>query len=99
MRELRTHENNKFKRFFSHVREAAAKRNSIFFVDSGEGREIITDELEGEDLFGWLVPDDKVEEFEKDFKAGEVPEKWIDLCCFAIWERKGDSISIKFKET
>ena len=34
MRELRTHENEKFERFFSYVRNAAKKEGCMFFVYS-----------------------------------------------------------------
>ena len=37
MQGLRTQENQKFKKFFEQVQNEAAKRNSIFFLDCGQG--------------------------------------------------------------
>ena len=37
---LRTQENSKFLSFWKIVQEEASKRDSVFFLDSGEGNEI-----------------------------------------------------------
>ena len=42
---LRTQENSKFLNFWKIVQEEASKRNSVFFLDSGEGNEIETPEI------------------------------------------------------
>ena len=97
MRELRTQEGNKFKKFFEIIRKEAKKRKSVFFVDCGEGREVFTEDIEGEDLSGWLIPEDKADIFQAEFDAGYVSEKWNDYVFFAIWKKEEDGISIAFE--
>ena len=52
---LRTQENMKFLAFFKLVQEAASELNSVFFLDSGEGNLFKDDNIECEDLSGWLI--------------------------------------------
>ncbi|MCL2749518.1 MAG: hypothetical protein FWE96_00705 [Coriobacteriia bacterium] len=42
----------KFVRFFKLVQQQAEREGCVFFMDSGEGREIITEDLDGEDASG-----------------------------------------------
>ena len=97
MRELRTQEENNFIKFFEIVRAEAKKRDCVFFLDCGEGREIITDDMEGEDLSGWLIPENKADSFQKEFVAWDVSEKWNDNVVFAIWKKEKNGISITFE--
>jgi len=97
MRELRTQENKEFERFFEVVRKEAEKEGSVFFVESGEGREIITDDMDGEDLSGWLIPRNEADEFEKEWKKNDVTGKWNKFFRFAIWNEGNGKISISFK--
>lgn len=97
MRELRTQENEKFKRFFEYVRSAAMAQGSVFFVDCGEGRELLTETLEGEDLSGWLIPQKEADRFQTEFDAGNVGERWDDFMRIAIWLQSADGIRIRFK--
>lgn len=84
--------------FWELVSLSAEKNNCNFFLKNGEGREIFTDDLDGEDLFGWLIPFDKVKEFEKEWFADNISDKWNDFLTFAIWEKdKNETISIIFK--
>lgn len=46
---------NKFDAFMELVQKEARKKNSRFFISSGEGHDLITETVEGEDLFGWLI--------------------------------------------
>lgn len=98
MRELRTQENKRFEKFFDIVRKEAAKTNCIFFVDCGEGREIFTDSLEGEDLSGWLIPEKQADKFEPEWKKNKVSDKWDEFIRFAIWDNSNHMIHIAFKE-
>ena len=98
MRELRTQESENFERFFKIVREAAEKEGCIFFVDCGEGRDIITDKLEGEDLSGWLIPKILADEFEIEWLKDDVSVKWNKHWRFAIWNDLNDTINVEFKE-
>ena len=98
MRGLRTQEDDKFLNFFSIVQEAAKKKQSVFFGYSGEGHDIRMAEFEGEDLFGWLIPEEKADEFEKQYQAFDVSSKWDPFYIFANWYPDGESIRIAFEE-
>lgn len=97
MRELRTEENEKFEHFFTFVRNAAAAQGAVFFVDCGEGRELLTDTLDGEDLSGWLIPQRDADRFQTEFDAGDVSGQWDDFMRIAVWSLLSkDEIQIKF---
>nr|DAP56891.1 MAG TPA: hypothetical protein [Caudoviricetes sp.] len=98
MRESRTQESKKFEKFFEIVREEAAALDSIFFIDCGEGRELVTEDLEMEDLSGWLIPRERADAFEEKFRKNEVSNRWDSFVRFAVWEQHGDMITIEFKE-
>lgn len=68
---LRTQENDKFLNFWKIVQSEAQKNNSVFFLDCGDGNEIITEDFNAEDLFGWLIPNSKVSEFEELFNKND----------------------------
>ena len=94
---LRTQESKKFENYFALVQTEARKQNSVYFFDTGEGRDIETDTLEGEDLSGWLIPNEKAEAFEKEWKDFHNPlDEWNDYYTFAIWS-KPNNITITFK--
>ncbi len=46
MKGLRTQEGEKFERFFALVQKRAQQEGKIFFLDSGDGRDIIIDEYD-----------------------------------------------------
>ena len=46
---------DKFDIFLKKVQNTAKTMESKFFVQSSEGRDFETEEMEGEDLFGWLI--------------------------------------------
>lgn len=96
MKGLRTQEAKKFVKFFSLVQDKALENNSVFFLDSGDGNELETDNLECESLQGWLVPFDKVNDFEKVWDKNAEDDEWIEYFCFAEWKKNGDSIEITF---
>lgn len=95
---LRTQESNKFKKFFNIIQESASKQGKKFFLDSGIGNEFENEELEGENLQGWLIPNEKSESFIKEFENDSVDDdKWGGFFSFAIWEAKSNNIVIKFE--
>lgn len=96
MQGLRKQETNKFEKFFAIVQDAAKENGCIFFLDAGDGREFETDSLEGENLMGWLIPNDKLPEFEKEWDTGDVSDDWSDFYVWAIWENE-DNPTIKFE--
>ena len=96
MKGLKTQEGNKFNKFFSIVQKTAEEKGCVFFLDAGDGREFENETLEGEDLMGWLIPENKVSEFEPMWKQNDVSDEWSDFFVWAIWENANDPI-IQFK--
>ena len=75
------------------------KKDSRFFISSGEGHELITETMEGEDLFGWLIPLDRAEEFISEKSGNEFDEeKWEKFETFAIWKLENENVSVSFQE-
>lgn len=53
--------------------------------------------MEVDTLFGWLIPNDKVSLFEKDFlSAKKIDDIWDDFCIWVIPEIKDNDLQIKF---
>lgn len=98
MNGLRTQENNKFKNFFSVVQDFAAKRNCVFFLDTGEGHDYSDDIFVCQDLSGWLIPKSIAPEFEKNYLEFGNLDKWDIHYIFAVWTFEGKNISIDFKK-
>ena len=69
MRGLRYPESEKFENFFTMVQSTMYKSNCVFFLDTGAGNEFETEVLEGENLFGWVIPMTMADEFEAKFMA------------------------------
>ena len=96
---LRTQENNKFLNFWKIVQEEASKHNSVFFLDSGEGNEIETLEINAEDLSGWLIPKNQVDEFDslfKSFNKESISKRFDNFYRIASWKKKHNSLSVTF---
>ena len=99
MRGLRKREDEKFERFFAVVQQAALQRDAVFFADAGEGRDFSNDQMEGENLSGWLIPKQYADEFETLWKNGGTPMDglWGDCYCFAIWTVITDKPTVTFQ--
>lgn len=95
---LRTQESRKVESFFKIVQAKAAEQDCIFFCDCGEGREFFMDGIEGEDLMGWLIPNQLAEKFEPEWLTNDVSEKWNSYVRFAIWKMQKDQVTITFEE-
>ncbi len=73
-------------------------------MDTGEGREYITDDMEMEDLSGWLIPLERSEEFMQHWAKEEFPHNIPDelddtFYVFAIWSIDDDrKVQIKFNK-
>ena len=93
---LRTQETNKFILFFELVQEKAKEKETVFFLDSGDGKEFETEAMEGENLQGWLVPLSKVDEFEKRWKDYKEDDEYVDFYCWAEWFDNKGEVDIKF---
>lgn len=96
MQGLRTQESDKFNRFWNIVQETAKIQGMIFYADCGEGRNFETEDMEGEDFWGWLVSIDEAEEFEPDWKKNLVSDEWIDKMIYAEWRYDNGIISVEF---
>lgn len=90
----------RFLAYFSIVQEAAADLWCVFFLFCGEGYDLITDEIDCQDLTGWLVPSEDAADFEPIWKA----DNWKDLTAeqgdfmvAAIWSGVPGEISVKFE--
>lgn len=97
MRGLRKREDSRFERFFEIVQAAAAKKDCIFFLDCGEGHDLETDNLSGEDLSGWLIPINQADQFEEEFQSGSIREVWNEFITFATWRSTSGEIAINFQ--
>ena len=89
-----------FVSFFRIVQDAAARAGGVFFLWSGEGHELIDDELDGEDLSGWLVPFERADEFELKWLARpcQIGDDFDDDAAFARWSKDSSgNIAIDFE--
>lgn len=96
MKGLKTQESEEFNHFWKIVQEKASSQEMIFFADCGEGREFFLDDMEGEDIRGWLIPKAQAEEFEKEWKNDNVSDKWIDNIFWAEWSIQNNIVSVEF---
>lgn len=96
MQGLRTPENDRFCTFFDIVQKEAAKQGAVFFLDCGEGKDFETENMEGEDLSGWLIPDDKVSQFEPMFLNNENLHGWKDFLRLCCWHMNDGDMLIEF---
>lgn len=101
MKGLRGQENQKFNNFFALVQEEAAKKGKVFFCDCGQGKLFENDTFECEDLCGWLIPQEKADEFEKLFlKDSDTQHEFDDLYCYIDFSVKANGeISIIIDDT
>ena len=83
---LRTCEGDKFERFFEIVQREATKKGCVYFLDSSEGHIYENEVIDCEDLSGWLVPNEKVEKFEKLYLQWSNMPGWDEFYCWAEWE-------------
>lgn len=98
MRGLRKPEGKKFDAFFRLVQHEAEKRNAVFFLDCGEGRDFETDSIEGEDLRGWLIPSEKADTFEKEWLTGNPADEWANEIAWAIWSGSAQKPTVEIKQ-
>lgn len=96
MRGLRTQETKKFNAFFELVQKRAHERGAVFFLDSGDGDDFETETMEGENLQGWLVPQNKADEFESVWKIWNEDDEWVDFFCWAEWVTRRKEIDVRF---
>ena len=98
MKGLRTQESDKFKTYFSLIQSEAGRQGMVFYADAGDGRDFETEAMEGEDMMGWLIPQEKAGEFEPLWHAWKEDDSWSDYYMWAGWDRCGDSVKIRFED-
>ncbi|MDO5036943.1 MAG: hypothetical protein Q4E37_01415 [Tissierellia bacterium] len=94
MRGLRTKEDKKFLKYFEKVQECAKLKESVFFLDFGECNDTTFKDMIIDELFGWLIPFDKAEEFEILFNEENVSDDWDRYCCWVIPDIKDNELNI-----
>lgn len=97
MRGLRTQEKESFKRFFEKVQEAARKQNKVFFMSSGECEDISFEDMEIDSLFGWLIPSERADEFDLEFREFRETDKWTEFLLWCIPDIS-NGLSIEFRD-
>jgi hypothetical protein len=93
-----TAEDARFVKFFNVIQKKANQIGCIFFADSGEGRDVIMDEMDGEDVSGWLIPFADADAFEKQWLIGNdfiADRFWVSFT-FARWEITPNGLEINF---
>jgi hypothetical protein len=91
--------NEKEQAFWDFIQEFAKLQNAAFYMDCGEGHDINTDQYEGEDYSGWLIPQDQEEIFREYWENGtEDDDRWDEFYCFAEWSENEGQIKIEFKK-
>ena len=98
MRGLKTQEGNNFISFFKLVQKEARKRHSVFFLECGEGNDFSADNIEGEDLRGWLIPEEQADLFERIWLKGNPGEEWENNIAWALWSGKPNDPMIEIKQ-
>ena len=100
IRFLRDAEDKKFMRFFGIVQNAAKELGKVFFLWTEEGNPLMTDELDGGDLSGWLVDAADAERFDAIWRESidDLPDELDDTFCFAKWSMyDSGNIGIRFE--
>ena len=98
IRGIRTEENEAFCNYFRIVQKEAEKQGCFYFADCGEGHELFMEQLEGENLSGWLIPIEKADVFEKFFLDNNVPDEWDEYWCCAEWSIEDGQVIIQFND-
>ena len=96
---LQTQESPKFERSFQMIQNEAAKQNAVFFAFAGDGHDGEFPDLECEDMMGWLIPNERVAEFQPEWEKDNSEtalERWSRFFTFADWSEVDGSIIISF---
>lgn len=101
MKGLKEKESPRFERFFRLVQQTAAKEHSVFFVFAGEGKNFEASDMECENLSGWLIPIDKADAFEIQWKWNNslsALQDWTDFFVWAVWSIDNEMLAIRFEK-
>ncbi len=97
MKGLRTSETEKFLKFFNKVQELANVESKVFFLDFGECKQVKYEDMEVDILFGWLIPQELSDDFEKLYIINRIEEKWNEFYSLVDFKIKGNSLNIIFR--
>ena len=71
------------------LRTCEGEKFERFFADCGGGHDFSNEFMEGENTSGWLIPLEKADEFEKEFKKDwDGPKGWDEYFCWAEWKNE-----------
>lgn len=91
---------DRFLRFFAIVQEAAKAQGAVFFLFCGEGHDLVTDEIDCQDLSGWLIPERETAAFEpiwRDRNWKSMTSEQGDRMVTAIWSGTcADNVAVRF---
>ncbi|WP_371374403.1 hypothetical protein [Sporomusa aerivorans] len=84
-------------KFIEFVQQKAKERGQSFFIDSGEGRDKVVNDMYVEDLSGWLINPDEEAVFVPQWERKNVDEKFDHQYVFAIWQEDSGKLNIEFR--
>lgn len=98
---IKEHEQQGTINYFKIVQKAANDQNKVFFLEAGDGNTEFTEDLYIEDMWGWLIPKEKANQFnqlylssDKSILADDSP--WWDYFLCAEWKKDNEDIKIDF---
>ena len=94
---LRSPEEKRFEVFFELVQNVAKSKNSVFFLNCGEGHDLWKDDIICTDCSGWLIPNDKVEDFKAEFENFNSLDKWDDFTAWVTWKKNNGKIDVNIE--
>lgn len=93
---LRTVENERFLNYFKLVQAKAKDFDKVFFLDFGQCEDLIVGDMEVDTLFGWLIPTENVDEFNKDFLMNNYLSRWEYYSTWVIADIDSEGVKISF---
>lgn len=93
---LRTVESQSFLNYFKLVQAKASEYDKVFFLDFGQGEDLIIGDMEVDTLFGWLIPKENVDEFNKDFLMNYDLSRWEDYNVWVIADIDCEGVKVSF---
>ena len=72
--------------YSEYVANEARRQGKVFVEDSGDGRDLLLEDMYVEDIFGWLSPKE----------APEDSRKNDEYYCCAEWELVDNEVKVKF---
>ena len=93
---LRAVDSESFLNYFKLVQAKASENDKVFFLDFGQGEDLIIGDMEVDTLFGWLIPKENVDEFNKDFLMNYDLSRWEDYNVWVIADIDCEGVKVSF---